>query len=77
MVRLRGIKGKHTYEVGGEIMRRIIDIVLFHVNRGMAILYNHTHKQAVEALPEAVEATAEEAEAFFRSYNHQWDYLSH
>lgn len=43
-------------------MRGIIDIVLFHVNRGMAILYNYTHKQAVETLSEAVEVTIEEME---------------
>ena len=61
----------------GIMFKGIIDFVLFRVSRGRAALYNFTHKQAVEALSEAVEATAEEAEAFFHSYNHQWDYMSH
>lgn len=58
-------------------MRRIIDTICFHISKGRAALYNYTHKQEVETLPEAVEASPEEAEAFFKSYNHQWDYLSH
>lgn len=58
-------------------MFRIIDTICFKISRGKAALYNYIHKQEVEALPEAVEASPEEAEAFFKSYANQWDYLSH
>ena len=55
------------------MFKGIIDIICFHISRGKVALYNYTHKQEVETLPEAVEASPEEAEAFFKSYNHQWE----
>ena len=47
---------------------RVFDLILFHINRARAIAYNHFHKQATEAMPEAVEGTAEDVEEFYRSY---------
>lgn len=55
------------------MFKGIIDTICFHISRGKVALYNYTHKQEVETLPEAVEASPEEAEAFFKSYNHQWE----
>ena len=51
----------------GDTMR-VFDLILFHINRARAIAYNHFHKQAEEAMPEAVEGTAEDVEEFYRSY---------